>query len=825
MFRTVLTALHCLAAVLISLGLAPPAAAQFVQQGTKLVGAGSLGYPGQGFAVALSADGNTAILGALNDNTSLFPGVSLGQGAAWIFTRSGDTWSQQGPKLVGSGPGQSSSQGYSVALSADGNTALIGGSEGIGTAGAIWFFTRSGSAWSQQGPKLVLPFVIPPPLTSAQSAFSAVALSADGNTAVAGSQGYGVRVFTRSAGVWTQQSLLVGAGITGTTTDSLFGAAVSISGDGNTIAIGGLRDASGVGATWVFARANGQWTQQGNKLVGSAAVGLAMQGLKLALSTDGNTLAVTAPADNGGFGAVWFFTRSGGVWSQQGNKMVASDVSTPWALGEAVSLSGDGNTAALAGYSTVNPSNGALWVFARTNGIWSQQGPHFSNNGGCCSTAISADSNTIIAGAPQDNAPAGSGGWGIGAASIFVRNALRFTAPPSAVAGVPLTITVSVVGPNNVVSSGYNGSVSLSSSDSLAVLPQSLALSNSVGSFVATFKTPGLHTITAKYGPSPLLTGTSTVIQVQAPGIQATPANLTFQYTQGSDPALIAPNTLTISADVPLSFTASAADSWVVLSAASGTTPTTLTVRPNPTGLAPGSYNTRITLTLADGRMYEIPVTLLVAAPVGITAFANAASFMAGPASPNTLMAAFGSFAGCTTDARVAIDGQAATVFASTPSQINFLVPAAISGRQVANVQITCAGIAFQPASLPLAPASPAIFTALQTGAGQAASINQDGGVSTPCAPGTIITLFGTGFGILADAGQDGLAHILLPVTASIGVQPATVLYAGEAPGYTRGLQQINILIPTDSPTGPSVLLRLSVGGFNTQEGVTLAIQ
>ena len=182
-------------------------------------------------------------------------------------------------------------------------------------------FTRSGGVWSQQGPKIVLPFIIPPPFTSAQSVFSAVALSADGNTAVAGSRGFGTRVFTRSNGAWTQQSLLVGTGMTGTTSDVNFGAAVSISGDGNTIAIGGQTDSSGAGATWVFARANGQWIQQGNKLFGSGAIGPAHQGLSLALSTDGNTLAVTGPGGSSGFGALWFFTRTAGVWNQQGTRL------------------------------------------------------------------------------------------------------------------------------------------------------------------------------------------------------------------------------------------------------------------------------------------------------------------------------------------------------------------------------------------------------------------------------------------------------------------------------------------------------------------------
>ncbi len=807
----------------IILALSLPAQAQFFQQGAKLVGTGYLGLPGQGFGVALSADGNTAIVGGLNDDTSAFAGFALGQGATWIFTRSGASWSQQGPKLLGSGPGQSDSQGYSVALSADGNTALIGGSEGVGSAGDLWFFTRSGTVWSQQGPKIILPFIVPPPFTSSQAVFSAVALSADGNTAVAGSRGLGTRVFTRSGGVWTQQGLLVGTGMTGSTLDVSFGSAVSISGDGSTIAIGAQTDGNRVGAAWIFARANGQWLQQGNKLVGSGAIGQALQGLKVALSSDGNTLAVTGSADHDSFGAAWVFTRTAGVWSQQGGKIVPSDVTTPWIFGSAVSLSGDGNTAFIAGYSPTN-LNSALWVFGRTGGVWTQRGPHFYGTGGtgtgiqCCSIAISADGNTMIAGAPQDNAP-GPNGWGIGAAWIFVRNSLQFTAPASAVAGLPVTLGLSVVGPNNAVSGGYYGGVNLTSSDPQAVLPQNAALTNSAGTFVATFNTPGLQTISANFVPAPLVVGTSNTIAVRAPAVQISPLDLTLQYTQGSDPSTTVPGTLTVSAEAPISFTASAADSWITLSPASGTTPVTLTVRPNPTGLVPGSQSTRITLTFAGGRTFGVPVTLVVAAPVGVTAFANAASYATGPGAPNTLMAAFGNFPGCTSSARISIENSPTTVFASSPTQINFLLPPAVSGKPAVNVQITCAGLTFQVVSLPVAAASPAIFTAQQNGVGQAASL------STPSPSGNIVTLYGTGFGLLGDAGQDGLAHTILPVSAFVGGQPATVLYAGEAPGYTSGLQQINILVPSDSPAGPSVPLRLVVGGFNTQTGVTLAIQ
>ena len=101
----------------------------------------------QGCSVALSADGNTAIVGGPNDNSGI--------GAAWVFTRSGGVWTQQGIKLVGTGAIGAAGQGNSVALSADGNTAIVGGPGDNSDTGAAWVFTRSGGVWTQQGSKLV----------------------------------------------------------------------------------------------------------------------------------------------------------------------------------------------------------------------------------------------------------------------------------------------------------------------------------------------------------------------------------------------------------------------------------------------------------------------------------------------------------------------------------------------------------------------------------------------------------------------------------------------------------------------------------------------
>ncbi len=144
-----------------------------VQQGSKLVGTGGIIGPEQGCSTSLSADGNTAIVGGYWDNSR--------EGAAWVFIRSGSTWTQQGSKLVGTGSIGAASQGFAVSLSADGNTAIVGGYEDNSDVGAAWVYTRSGGVWTQQGSKLVGTGYS----GAAQQGIS-VSLSADGNTAIVG---------------------------------------------------------------------------------------------------------------------------------------------------------------------------------------------------------------------------------------------------------------------------------------------------------------------------------------------------------------------------------------------------------------------------------------------------------------------------------------------------------------------------------------------------------------------------------------------------------------------------------------------------------------
>jgi hypothetical protein len=276
----------------------------WTQQGESLVGNDAVGGDNNFFegAVALSSDGNTALFGHAGDNGNA--------GAVWVFTRSGEVWTQKGSKLTGGGEMGSAEFGQSLALSGDASTALIGGSDDGRVKGrkvksgygAAWVFTRPGETWTQQGPKLTS-------VTEGNRGHfgKAVALSSNGNTALiaGGNRNHPpVSAFTRSGEAWTQ-----GPALTDPTPkkDPAFGWSVSLSGDGNTALIGDFGDSKNVGAAWVFTRSGEAWSQEGSKLTGSGESGKSLFGWSAALASEGHTALIGEDAFSGG--EAWVFTR------------------------------------------------------------------------------------------------------------------------------------------------------------------------------------------------------------------------------------------------------------------------------------------------------------------------------------------------------------------------------------------------------------------------------------------------------------------------------------------------------------------------------------
>ena len=457
-------------------------ASSVVTLGTNLTQA--IGYvkasnPGAGDsfgrAIALSADGNTlAVTAIFEDSSTTGLNTSADEnaadaGAVYVFVRSGSGWTQQA-YIKPSNTGTGDNFGRAVALSGDGNTLAVtapwedSSTTGVNTtpdesaseAGAVYVFIRTAGVWSQQA-------YIKPSNAGVFDFFGdAVALSADGNTLAVGaafedSSTTGVNstpnaqadtsgavyVFTRSGTAWSQEAYIKASN---TGSFDFFGLKVALSADGNTLAVGAPGEDSGTtgvnsapdenaasaGAVYVFTRSAGMWSQQAYIKASNTGAG-DFFGIAVALSADANTLAVGAFSEDSGTtgvnsapgesavnaGAVYVFTRSAAVWSQQAY-IKASNTEGGDFFGGAVALNADGNTLAVGAEgedsSTIGVNgapnesgglSGAVYVFTLNSGVWSQQAfvkaSNTSSDRFGVSVALSADGNTLVVGADLED--------------------------------------------------------------------------------------------------------------------------------------------------------------------------------------------------------------------------------------------------------------------------------------------------------------------------------------------------------------------------------------------------------------------------------------
>ena len=241
-----------------------------------------------GHSVSLSSDGSTALVGAYGKSS-----LHTSDGAAYIFTRSGSTWTQQA-KLTASDAVVNDYFGYSVSLSSDGSTALVGAYYKSTDTGAAYIFTKSGSTWSQQQ-KITASDAV----TGDRFGYS-VSLSADGSTALVGAHRKysnigAAYIFTRSGSTWTQQSILTASDAA----NDYFGWSVSLSGDGSTALVGAAYKSSNTGAAYIFTRSGSTWTQQ-QKITASDAATQDFFGHSVSLSSDGSTALVGAHQEDPG---------------------------------------------------------------------------------------------------------------------------------------------------------------------------------------------------------------------------------------------------------------------------------------------------------------------------------------------------------------------------------------------------------------------------------------------------------------------------------------------------------------------------------------------
>ena len=288
--------------------------------------------------LAMSGDGDTILIGQVG-----------GRGEVQWYERFGSTWVRGESEAVES----DGSFGQAVALSADGNTALIAGKNT-----ATWFTRFRGGVWIRQ--QIVGPF--------AGFSGDSVALSADGATALVGSRGGTfsgghVFVFVHSGSHWSEQAQIEGG-------DRSFGTSVALSADGDTVLVGAEEEHNNRGTAWVFTRSGTTWNQQTVLSVAAAR----QFGGSVALSSDGGTALIgaraTGPCETCLFGAAWVFTRSGSTWSQQ-EELTLNEPNEYFVFGFALALSGDGLSALITSDETV-------WSFAQTLPVVTALSP---NNG------------------------------------------------------------------------------------------------------------------------------------------------------------------------------------------------------------------------------------------------------------------------------------------------------------------------------------------------------------------------------------------------------------------------------------------------------------
>jgi len=361
-----------------------------------------------GYTVAMSRDGNTLAVGTVNEDSAArgINGVSRAQainsGAVYVYTRSAAGWKQQA-YLKASNAAQDYTFGNALALSNDGNLLAVG---------------------------------------STGEASSAIGLNGNQNDDSMPGAG-AVYIFARSGTIWTQQAYVKSSNTGGPVVGYQFGYAVSLSGDGTTLAVSETSDpsnATGIdgdqkntsapdsGAVFVFAHQGDTWLQQAYVKPWNTTAGGVLFGYSVGLSSSGDTLAVGTYDEEGGKGAVYVFTRNGRKWAQQ-TRLQASNAERGDSLGCSIAISDDGNTivsgafdedAILAGIQPPNAgandeasdtSTGAAYVFVRNDGKWSQQAylKAFNtrlNEQFGWALAISSDGNTIAVGAHLEDSGA-----------------------------------------------------------------------------------------------------------------------------------------------------------------------------------------------------------------------------------------------------------------------------------------------------------------------------------------------------------------------------------------------------------------------------------
>jgi len=437
------------------------------------------------FGNAVSFSGNTAVVGAYFAD----PSGLANAGQAYVFTRTGATWTQQAI-LSASDKVANARFGYSVGISGD--TIIVGSHfaspDGVSRAGKAYVFSRSGTTWTQQAM-----LASDAPLASA---FFGWSVAVSGDTAIVGetqsspgglNKAGQAHVYVRSSGVWTRQAVLSASN---KTDSAAFGSSTAI--EGETLVVGAFQGDTGgyggkEGLAYVFTRTGNDWTQR-KILRPNHAFSSARFGWSVAIS--GSTIVVGAPhspVSKTRAGNAHVFVGSGSDWTEQAS-LHPSDAEAEAQFGTSVAISGE--TVIVGAYlkdSAGLTDAGQAYVFTRSGTTWTEDAilsasdKAAATNFGDFGSAVGISGNTVLVGSPFANRAGLRDAGQVYAYTLVV--------PISAAVSFP---TVGITGGKSVVGTVTLGTVpekstvvNLSSNNAALTVPASVTIP--AGSTTATF--------------------------------------------------------------------------------------------------------------------------------------------------------------------------------------------------------------------------------------------------------------------------------------------------------------------------------------------------
>jgi len=345
-----------------------------------------------GLWIDRTPDDSYLIVGVRGDST-----VASYAGAAYIYVRSGSTWSYQ-TKLTAPDGGPNHWLGWKVAISSDGSYALAGAqrgeANGVAYAGAAYVYVRDGSTWTYQAK-----FTHPNPTPTNQFVES-VAISGDGTWVMLGSNRYNsfkgsVSAFHRTQSSWSYVAELKNPTIH---TSNWFGEAVAISQDGSYAAVGARAWSAWKGTVYTYTRTGTTWNPQ-TSLQPITPYALlpnySAMGQSLSISSDGSYIIAGAFTDNNAgpnTGAAHIYARTGSVWSHQ-EKVIPPDAAQGDAFGWTVSISLDGTLACVGANRDDDNGfdSGSAYYYTRSGSTWNYKNKFIAPNG----TAYKRFGNTV----------------------------------------------------------------------------------------------------------------------------------------------------------------------------------------------------------------------------------------------------------------------------------------------------------------------------------------------------------------------------------------------------------------------------------------------